>query len=197
MLVEVKWCGICGSDVHGMDGSSGRRQPPLIMGHEASGEIAETGKDVTAWQAGERVTFDSTIYPLHDWFTARGMYNLSDNRMVLGVSPGEYCRHGAFAEYVAVPEAHLAHLPGWWSPEDGAAGTHALLTGWQALKEVANVQPGEMVIIDNGQVRSHRPFEPQKPRFCIFEHVYFSRPDSILGGRSVYETRRQIGVEVD
>jgi amidophosphoribosyltransferase len=45
-------------------------------------------------------------------------------------------------------------------------------------------------------VESYRPFEPRSPRFCIFEHVYFSRPDSILGGRSVYETRRAIGAEL-
>ncbi|MGY3439590.1 MULTISPECIES: amidophosphoribosyltransferase [unclassified Marinovum] len=61
---------------------------------------------------------------------------------------------------------------------------------------VREVEPGEMVVVENGVVHSHRPFAPAKSRFCIFEHVYFSRPDSILGGRSVYETRRQIGVEL-
>ncbi|TNF23147.1 MAG: amidophosphoribosyltransferase [Rhodobacteraceae bacterium] len=61
---------------------------------------------------------------------------------------------------------------------------------------VREVEPGEMVVVEHGEVHSHRPFAPAKPRFCIFEHVYFSRPDSILGGRSVYETRRQIGVEL-
>ncbi len=61
---------------------------------------------------------------------------------------------------------------------------------------VREVEPGEMVVISRGQIESSRPFPPAKPRFCIFEHVYFSRPDSILGGRSVYETRRQIGVEL-
>ncbi|MCX6927464.1 MAG: alcohol dehydrogenase catalytic domain-containing protein, partial [Verrucomicrobia bacterium] len=43
VLVQVKACGICGSDVHGMDGSTGRRRPPIIMGHEAAGSIAEIG----------------------------------------------------------------------------------------------------------------------------------------------------------
>ena len=61
---------------------------------------------------------------------------------------------------------------------------------------VREIEPGEMVVIEGGQVISHRPFERRQPRFCIFEHVYFSRPDSIIGGRSVYETRRQIGVEL-
>ena len=61
---------------------------------------------------------------------------------------------------------------------------------------VREIEPGEMVVITEKGIESYMPFEPKKPRFCIFEHVYFSRPDSILGGRSVYETRRQIGVEL-
>jgi len=61
---------------------------------------------------------------------------------------------------------------------------------------VREFEPGEMVVISDDTVVSHRPFEARAPRFCIFEHVYFSRPDSILGGQSVYETRRQIGVEL-
>ena len=61
---------------------------------------------------------------------------------------------------------------------------------------VREIEPGEMVVINGNGVQSHFPFRPAKPRFCIFEHVYFSRPDSIIGGRSVYETRRQIGVEL-
>jgi len=52
VLIAVEACGICGSDVHGMDGSSGRRQPPIIMGHEAAGVIAEVGRDVEGWTAG-------------------------------------------------------------------------------------------------------------------------------------------------
>ncbi|MEE2911793.1 MAG: galactitol-1-phosphate 5-dehydrogenase [Candidatus Poribacteria bacterium] len=111
VLVQVKACGICGSDVHGMDGSSGRRIPPLIMGHEASGEIVEVGSEVKNWSIGDRVTFDSTIYKLEDWYTRKGLYNLSEGRIVLGVSPGEYRRHGAFAEYIAVPHHVLYEIP--------------------------------------------------------------------------------------
>jgi len=111
VLVMVKACGICGSDVHGMDGSTGRRIPPMIMGHEASGVIIRTGSEVTSWKPGDRVTFDSTVYPLDDWYTLKGMYNLSDNREVLGVSPGTYKRDGAFAEYVAIPQHILYKIP--------------------------------------------------------------------------------------
>ncbi len=61
---------------------------------------------------------------------------------------------------------------------------------------VREVDPGEMIVIEHGRITSHWPFRQEKPRFCVFEHVYFSRPDSILGGQSVYTTRRQIGVEL-
>ncbi len=121
ILVRVRACGICGSDIHGYDGSSGRRQPPLVMGHEAAGVVAEVGAGVTAFREGDRVTFDSTVYCGQCFFCRRGDVNLCDNRQVLGVSTGEYRRHGAFAEYVAVP-AHISHhLP------DALAFEHAAL----------------------------------------------------------------------
>jgi len=111
VLIQVKACGICGSDVHGMDGSSGRRQPPIIMGHEAAGVIAEVGRDVEGWTAGQRVTFDSTIYCGSCRHCRRGEINLCDKRRVLGVSCDEYRQHGAFAEYVVVPAHILYTLP--------------------------------------------------------------------------------------
>ena len=111
VLIRVKACGICGSDVHGMDGSTGRRQPPIIMGHEASGVIVKIGDGVTRWKEGDRVTFDSTVYPLNDWYTLKGRYNLSEGREVVGVSPKEYKRHGAFAEYLAIPQHILYKIP--------------------------------------------------------------------------------------
>src|SRR3712207_5767225 len=111
VLVRVRACGICGSDVHGYDGGSGRRVPPLVMGHEASGVVARAGKNVRRFKEGDRVTFDSTVYCGKCYFCRRGQINLCDHRNVLGVSTGEYRRHGAFAEYVAVPEHILYRLP--------------------------------------------------------------------------------------
>ncbi|NNE86563.1 MAG: amidophosphoribosyltransferase [Silicimonas sp.] len=61
---------------------------------------------------------------------------------------------------------------------------------------VREVEPGEMVVVEDDKLTSHHPFERKSSRFCIFEHVYFSRPDSSLGGRSVYETRSAIGEEL-
>ncbi len=111
VLVRVKAVGICGSDVHGMDGSSGRRIPPIVMGHEASGIIAEVGSDVRGWATGDRVTFDSTVYVLNDWYSRRGQYNLSDGREVVGVSTPDFKRQGAFAEFVSVPQHILYAIP--------------------------------------------------------------------------------------
>lgn len=111
VLVEVKACGICGSDIHGMDGSTGRRHTPLIMGHEASGVIVDRGEKVTGFSIGDRVTFDSTIYCGDCFYCRKGLINLCDNRRVLGVAPKEYRQHGAFAQYVAVPDHILYPLP--------------------------------------------------------------------------------------
>ena len=111
VLVRVKACGICGSDVHGIDGSTGRRIPPLVMGHEAAGVVAEIGSEVKHFREGDRVTFDSTIYCGHCFYCRKGRPNLCDNRLVLGVSCEDYRQHGAFAEYVAVPQHIVYSLP--------------------------------------------------------------------------------------
>jgi L-iditol 2-dehydrogenase len=122
VLVRIKSTAICGSDVHGYDGTSGRRIPPIIMGHEAAGQIEKVGAEVTPWHTGDRVTFDSTIFPLDDWYTRRGWYNLSNNRKVLGVSCEEYRQNGTFAEYTVVPQHILYRLP------DSLSYDHAAIT---------------------------------------------------------------------
>jgi L-iditol 2-dehydrogenase len=111
ILVRVAACGICGSDVHGYDGSSGRRIPPIVMGHEAAGTVAAVGAGVTKFRPGERVTFDSTVCCGFCDYCRRGEINLCDNRNVLGVSCADYRRAGAFAEYVTVPERIAYRLP--------------------------------------------------------------------------------------
>ena len=111
VLVRVEACGICGSDVHGYDGSSGRRIPPIVMGHEAAGTIAAMGAMVAGLSMGDRVTFDSTVYCGHCPYCTRGDVNLCDNRQVIGVSCAEYKRSGAFAEYVVVPQHIIYRLP--------------------------------------------------------------------------------------
>jgi threonine dehydrogenase-like Zn-dependent dehydrogenase len=111
VLIRVRAASICGSDVHGMDGSTGRRIPPIIMGHEASGEIVEVGTGVDGFRPGDRVTFDSTEYCGECFHCRRGEVNLCDNRKVLGVSCADYRRDGAFAEYLVVPKRILYRMP--------------------------------------------------------------------------------------
>ena len=111
VLIRVGACGICGSDVHGYDGSSGRRIPPIVMGHEAAGRISAVGAGVTGLTDGDRVTFDSTIYCGACRYCKSGEVNLCDNRQVLGVSCGDYSRAGAFAEFVTVPARVVYKLP--------------------------------------------------------------------------------------
>jgi len=120
LLVQVKACAICGSDVHGIDGSTGRRIPTIIMGHEASGVIAEVGENVKEFAAGDRITFDSTIYCGECYFCRKGQVNLCDNRRVLGVSCNDYRQNGAFAEYVTIPQHIAYHLPDGISFEQAA-----------------------------------------------------------------------------
>ena len=111
VLLRIHACGICGSDIHGWDGSTGRRRPPLIMGHEAAGEIVAVGPRVERWRAGDRVTFDSTISCGACPYCARGEVNLCDHRRVVGVAPAEYRQHGAFAEFLTLPARILYALP--------------------------------------------------------------------------------------
>ena len=58
------------------------------------------------------------------------------------------------------------------------------------------VEPGELILVNDSGIRSFRPFAPAKPRPCVFEHVYFSRPDSVVDGQSVYQVRKAIGAEL-
>lgn len=151
VLIQVKACGICGSDVHGMDGSSGRRIPPIIMGHEASGVIEQIGRAVSEWKTGERVTFDSTVVTRQDFYSQKGLPNLSDYRKVLGVSCGDYRQHGAFADYVAVPQSALYRLPDALSFEQ-AAMTEPVSVAFHAVNLVPSAIGDSAVVVGCGMI---------------------------------------------
>jgi L-iditol 2-dehydrogenase len=151
VLIRVRACGICGSDFHGLDGSSGRRLPPVIMGHEASGDIARLGDEVEGWAVGDRVTFDSTIY-CNECATCRaGLTNLCDHRRVIGVSIPEYRQNGAFAEYVAVPEHILYRLPDGVSYIDGAA-VEPLSIAVHAVSRAPVTPDSRVVVVGTGVI---------------------------------------------
>ena len=151
VLIRVKACGICGSDVHGMDGSTGRRIPPIIMGHEAAGIIEKVGAKIADWKAGDRVTFDSTVVTRPDFYSQKGTFNLSDYRKVLGVSCGEYRQNGAFAEYVAVPQSALYRLPDDLSFEK-AAMVEPVSVAFHAVNLIPNELNESAVVVGAGMI---------------------------------------------
>ena len=151
VMIAVRACGICGSDVHGIDGSTGRRIPPVIMGHEAAGVIAKVGTQVTDWQCGDRVTFDSTIYCGECFFCRRGEINLCDRRRVMGVSCDDYRQHGAFAEYVVVPQHILYRLPEGLSFEE-AAMVEALSIAFHAVGRAPVTLNDTAVVVGAGMI---------------------------------------------
>jgi L-iditol 2-dehydrogenase len=151
VLVAVAACGICGSDVHGYDGSSGRRIPPIVMGHEAAGVVAETGANVSQFRVGDRVTFDSTIFCGKCHVCRSGNVNLCASRRVLGVSCAEYRQPGAMADFAIVPHQIIYPLP------DSLPFEHAILAEpvAVALHAVRRLQiaPGDRaVVVGSGMI---------------------------------------------
>jgi L-iditol 2-dehydrogenase len=145
VLLRVAACGICGSDVHGYDGSSGRRIPPIVMGHEAAGVVAAVGEGVAGFSEGDRVTLDSTVYCGECANCLRGDINLCDRREVLGVSCGDYRRAGAFAEFVSVPARIIHKLPDRLAFED-AALLEAVAVALHAVS-LATIAPGSTALV--------------------------------------------------
>ena len=151
VLVRVGACGICGSDVHGYTGVTGRRIPPLVMGHEAAGTIESIGPGAHGFAPGDRVTFDSTVYCGECAFCRRGEINLCDRRMVLGVSCGDYRRHGAFAEFVAVPSRILHRLPDSL-PFEQAAMAEALAVAVHAVQRKRPATSDRVAVLGCGMI---------------------------------------------
>src|SRR4051812_38248472 len=151
VLIRVAACGICGSDVHGYDGSSGRRIPPIIMGHEAAGVVAEIGDAVDRVRVGDRVTFDSTIFCNDCDACRRGAVNLCQNRRVFGVSCGDYRQHGAFAECVVVPQ-HIIYTLSPGMPLEYAAMIEPVSIALHAVKRLS-IERGECAaVVGSGMI---------------------------------------------
>jgi len=151
VVVRIHACGICGSDIHGWDGSTGRRRPPLIMGHEAAGEIVALGRRVEKWRAGERVTFDSTISCGACRFCREGQVNLCENRRVVGVSPADYRQHGAFAELLALPARILYRLPDAL-PFEQAAMIEPVSIAVHAVQRARLARGATAVVVGSGMI---------------------------------------------
>lgn len=115
LLVQVRAVGICGSDVHGYMGTTGRRTPPIIMGHEVSGVVVENGGETTRFRPGDRVVIQPLLTCGVCPNCRSNHSNICLNRGGLGMT-----RHGAYAEWVSVPESMLHALPDELDWEQGA-----------------------------------------------------------------------------
>jgi propanol-preferring alcohol dehydrogenase len=141
VLIQIKASGICGSDLHIIDGST-KRDLPLIVGHECAGYVAELGEGVTDWSVGDRVSVNCII-------TCQKCRNCLEGREVV-------CQHkqlighhvpGAYAEYVKVPARNLISLPETVPFEYGAILTDAVATPFHAITKRANIQLGENIAV--------------------------------------------------
>ena len=186
VLVRVEACGICGSDVHGFDGSTGRRIPPIVMGHEAAGTVETIGEGVTKYKKGDRVTFDSTIYCGECQYCKRGQINLCDNREVIGVSCGDYRRHGAFAEYVLLPERIMYPLPDDFSFNE-AAMLEAVSVGMHGVK-VSQLEGGETALVIGAGMIGLLTLQAARAAGC--KRVFISDVDATR-----LEMARQVGAD--
>lgn len=111
VVIKVEAVGICGSEIEGYLGHNSLRRPPLVMGHEFSGHISETGRSVTGLSAGDKVVVNPLIYCSHCDRCRKGKINLCDSRKIVGIH-----MPGGFAEYVTVPASTVRLVPESVSP---------------------------------------------------------------------------------
>lgn len=145
LLIRVRACGICGSDVHGYDGSTGRRVPPIVMGHEAAGIVETIGSKVSSFHPGDHVTFDSTVFCGKCFFCLRGQVNLCDHGEVFGVSTPAFRRMGAFAEFIVVPARIAYHLPNNL-PFEHASLIEAVSVAYHAVS-LTPIEKGDTIVV--------------------------------------------------
>lgn len=164
VLIKVKACGICGSDVHGYLGITGRRIPPMTMGHEFSGEIVQVGEETNGWSADDRVVVQPINFCGECENCAKGLTNMCLNKRFFGVLTED----GAMAEYVAVPEKQLYRLEENIPYEVGAlAEPYAVAYG--AVKKAGDLKGQTVLIIGAGTIG-----------LCILQLVRLHSPAKII-----------------
>lgn len=148
VLVKIKACGICGSDVHGYLGITGRRTAPMVMGHEFSGQIEAVGEGVSsAYQAGDHVTVQPVKFCGECENCKKGNTNVCTDKQFYGVLDF----NGAFEEYLCVPEKLLYKLPESVSFEEGAL-IEALAVSYCGVKKAGDLSGKNVLIIGGGTI---------------------------------------------
>ena len=147
VLAEIAYAGFCATDIELLTGEmvhikNGNTTYPIIPGHEWSGTIVQTGKDVRGFRPGDRITSDVSLGCGKCDFCRRGHYNLCPNREVVGSYRN---RQGVFAQYVAVPERHVYRIPEGLSLEEAALAEPAATAAYAVAK--ARIPAGAQVLV--------------------------------------------------
>jgi L-iditol 2-dehydrogenase len=146
VVVEVRAAGVCGSDVHGYTGASGRRTPGIVMGHEAAGVVQAVGDGVTSVASGDRVVIGSIMSCGRCGPCLAGGSNVCVQRRLVGIHVD-----GAYAERVVVPDRVLLRIPDALSFE-AAALTEPLAIAMHAVHLAEAARRDRVVIIGSGPI---------------------------------------------
>ncbi|MFQ6081013.1 MAG: alcohol dehydrogenase catalytic domain-containing protein [Candidatus Bathyarchaeia archaeon] len=141
-LVKVAACGVCHTDLHYLDGVSTFKKPPLILGHEASGTVVDVGEKVSKVKKNDRVLIPPVLAcgVCHNCSIGRG--NICQSMVMVGNTVD-----GAYAEYIGVPAKDLIFLPPEIPLEEASIISDAMSTPYHAIKNRAEIRPGDSVII--------------------------------------------------
>ena len=145
--IKVKLVGICGSDVHGYTGATGRRIPPMVMGHEMSGVVSECGSGATKFQVGDRVVVQPVQYCGECKYCKENSINICANRKGLGVMD----INGGFTEYVCMNEKFAYKLADSVSDES-AALMDPVSVAYHAVKKILPLEGKNIMISGAGTI---------------------------------------------
>lgn len=164
VLIKVCACGICGSDVHGYLGITGRRIPPMTMGHEFSGIVLENGKNANKFKIGEKVVVQPIGFCGECDNCKKGLTNMCLNKKFFGV----LTKDGAFCEYVAVPEKLIYSLPENF-PVERAALVEPYAVAYGSLVKSGSIKDLTVMVIGAGTIG-----------LCILQLAKLHNPKKII-----------------
>lgn len=164
VLIKVMACGICGSDVHGYLGLTGRRIQPMTMGHEFCGEVAKLGTSTNKFKVGDKVI----VQPIHFCSECvnckRGLTMLCLNKRFFGVLTVD----GAMAEYVSVPEKLLYRLPENTAPYIGAL-VEPYAVAYGSVLKAGGIEGKTILIIGAGTIGA-----------CVLQLIKLRKPGKLI-----------------
>lgn len=145
--IKIVNCGICGSEVHAYHGLHPFRIPPIVSGHEVSGDVVEVGEGVTKYKVGDRVVVEPQYGCGHCWYCNHGLYNVCPNKKVLGAGGWS----GGLGEYIVTPEKTVMKMPESLTYEEGAL-IEPIANGMYAVRHSNITSETNIVVIGCGPI---------------------------------------------